>query len=140
MSVMTISLNPYLNFDGTTEKAMKFYADVLGGSLEIHRMGDSPMPVPEEHKNRIMHATVKSSAITLMASDTMPGQELTRGSQVHLSLNFTDKAEQDRVWSRLSTGGTVTMPLGDQFFGRFGMLTDEFGIQWMLHFHMAPAK
>lgn len=137
---MTFSINPYLNFDGNTEDAMKFYAEVLGGSLEVHRFGDNPMPVPAEHKNRIMHATVRSGAVTLMASDTMPGQGLKSGNQVHLSLNFDDKAEQDKIWNRLSAGATVTMPLGDQFFGRFGMLTDKFGIQWMLHFQEAPAK
>jgi PhnB protein len=62
------------------------------------------------------------------------------GGQVHLSLNFTDAAQQDIVWNRLAAGATVAMPLGDQFFGRFGMLTDKFGIPWMLHFQAAPAK
>jgi PhnB protein len=135
---MTTSLSPYLNFDGKTEEAMKFYAEAIGGSLEIHRFGDAPMPCPPEQKNRIMHATLRHEAIVLMASDTMPGQPLKTGSQVHLSLNFSDKGQQDAVWGRLSAGATVTMPLGDQFFGRFGMLVDKFGIQWMLHFQ--PAK
>jgi PhnB protein len=135
------TLSPYLNFDGKTEEAMKFYAEVLGGSLDIHRLGDSPMPVPAEFKNRIMHATLRANAITLMASDTMPGQTFTSGSQVHLSLNFDDPAAQDEVWGQLAAGGTVTMPLGDQFFGRFGMLVDKFGIQWMLHYQPAqPAQ
>jgi PhnB protein len=137
---MTTTLNPYLNFDGRTEEAMKFYAEVLGAKVEIMRFGDSPMPAAPEHKNRVMHATVKTESITLMASDTMPGQPVQSGSSVHLSLNFTDKGEQQKAWDRLAAGGKVTMPLGDQFFGRFGMLTDKFGTQWMLHFNTAPSK
>jgi PhnB protein len=135
---MTMTMNPYLNFDGKTEEAMKFYSEALGGKLEIMRFSDTPPnagpPVPPEHKNRVMHATIKTNSFTLMASDTMPGQPLTKGSQVHVSLNFTDKAEQDRVWSKMQNGSHVTMPLADQFFGRFGTLTDKFGVQWMLHY------
>jgi PhnB protein len=134
------TLHPYLNFDGKTEEAMKFYAEALGAKLEIMRFGDSPMPAAPEHKNRVMHATLKTDGINLMASDTQPGQQAENGSSVHLSLNFTDKGEQQRVWDRLAVGGTVAMPLGDQFFGRFGMLTDKFGTHWMLHFNTAPAK
>jgi len=137
---MKTTINPYLNFDGNTEEAMKFYAEALGAKLEIRRMGDSPMPVAAEHKNRVMHAALKTDGITLMASDTQPGQSVQNGSSVHLSLNFTDKGEQRRVWDRLAAGGAVTMPLGEQFFGLFGMLTDKFGMHWMLHFEDTSSK
>lgn len=135
-----ISLNPYLNFDGKTEAAMTFYADVLQGKLELMRFGDSPMPMAPEHKDRVMHATIKVDGVTLMASDTMPGQRASSGDSVHLSLNFTSKAEQDRVWARLAEGGTVTMPLKDEFFGRFGALKDKFGMSWMLHLDASLQK
>ena len=137
---MTTTINPYVNFDGNTEQAVKFWAEALNAKLEIMRFGDSPMPSTPETKNRVMHATVKTDALTLMASDTMPGQPAATGGNVSLSLNFTDKAEQTRVWDRLAVGGKVTMPLNDEFFGRFGMLTDKFGVSWMLHFNTAPAK
>ena len=140
---MTTTMNPYLNFDGKTEEAMKFYAEALGGKLDIMRFGDTPPgagpPVAPEHKNRVMHATLKTDGFTMMASDTMPGQPLDKGSQVSCSLNFTDKNDQDRAWKKLENGAKVTMPLSEQFFGRFGMLTDKFGIHWMLHWQ-APQK
>ncbi|MEW5850212.1 MAG: VOC family protein [Myxococcota bacterium] len=136
---MPTTMNPYLNFDGNTEEAMKFYADVLGGKLDLMRFSDGGMPHPPEAKNRVMHATLMTDSITLMASDTQPGQPVVKGNQVHISLNFSDKNEQTRVWERLSAGANVTMPLGDQFWGRFGMLTDRYGIQWMLN-HQAPKK
>jgi PhnB protein len=134
------SLNPYLNFDGKTEEAMKFYAEALGGKLEIMKFGDSPMPSTPETKNRVMHATLKSEGLNLMASDTMPGQPATPGANVHLSLNFTDLKEQDRVWGKLSNGGKVSMPLKEEFFGRFGALTDRFGVNWMLHAETEQSK
>lgn len=131
---MTTTLHPYLTFAGNTEEAMRFYAEALGGTLEIMRFGDSPMPANPETKDLVMHATLKAEGITLMASDGRPDQKIENGNSVHLSLNFTDNNQQDRVWQRLAVGGTVTMPLGDQFFGRFGMLTDKYGMHWMLHF------
>lgn len=137
---MSTTLNAYLNFSGRTEQAMKFYAEAMGGKLEIMRMGDSPMPCPPEDKNRVMHATLTTDSIRLMASDTPSAQPVPSGTGgIHLSLNFTDVGEQDRVWKNLSAGATITMPLGDTFFGRFGMLTDKFGMPWMLHF-AAPGK
>ena len=131
---MSTSLHPYLNFDGNTAEAMTFYAAALGGSLNIIRMGDSPVPVDEASKDRVMHATVSTPGIRLMASDTMYGMTVSPGNSVHLSLNFTDPAEQEAVWGRLSEGATITMPLSQQFFGRFGMLVDRFGMSWMLHY------
>ena len=56
------------------------------------------------------------------------------GNGVHLSLNFASPEEQTAVWDRLAAGATITMPLDQQFFGRFGMLTDRFGVPWMLHY------
>ena len=130
---MATTINPYVMFDGNCEEAVKFWAEVLGAELDIRRMGDSPMPVPPEAKNRVMHATVKAGALLLMASDSMVGQPEERGGPISLSLHFTKKEEQTRVWDRLAQGGAVIVPLDDQFWGRFGMLKDKFGIQWMLN-------
>lgn len=110
---------------------MRFYGAVLGLPVEIHTMGDSPMTVPEELRDRIMHASIRSETLVLMASDTMPGMPTPGGSQVHLSLAFETHDEQDRVWAALAEGGQITMPLADQFFGRFGTLIDRYGVQWM---------
>jgi PhnB protein len=130
---MATTLNPYLTLDGNCEQAVKFWAEILGATLDIKRMGDSPMPCPPEAKNRVMHAALKTPDLLLMASDSMVGQPLAKGSQIALSLHFTSKEEQDRVWHGLAAGGSVIMPLEDQFWGRFGMLFDKFGIQWMLN-------
>ena len=56
----------------------------------------------------------------------------TAGDSVSLSLSFDNEAEQQRVWDKLAVGATIGMPLANQFFGRFGTLTDKFGTSWML--------
>ncbi|HEY4220600.1 MAG TPA: VOC family protein [Myxococcota bacterium] len=137
---MTTTIQPYLNFDGQAEAAMKFYAEALGGKLEIITFGESPMPVEPEHKKRVMHSSLTTDTWKFMASDTMPGQPAKKAGNVSMSLSFTEANEQQRCWDRLAAGANITMPLGEQFFGKFGMLTDKFGVPWMLDLNKAPAK
>ena len=134
---MATTVNPYVTLNGDCAEAVAFWAAALGATTHIFRMGESPMPVPPEAKDRVMHATLKTDSLTIMASDTMPGQPDSASGNVTVSLNFTDKDEQTRVWDQLSAGAIVAMPLGDQFWGRFGMLTDRFGVAWMLN-HEPP--
>lgn len=129
---MSADLNPYLNFDGNCAEAMRFYGEVLGVEPSILWFKDAPMPAPPGSENRVIHATVAGPGFSLMASDTMPGMPFTMGSNVYLSLGFKDRDEQTRVFEALSAGGRVEMALGEQFFGRFGSLTDRFGVHWMV--------
>lgn len=127
------TLVPYLNFNGRTEEAMRFYADSIGGKLEVMHLGDVPMPqpVPPEHKNRVLHASLKTPTLTLLASDGRVDQPTVFGDNVNLCLQFADNAELQRVFDKLAAGGTVTQPPIDAFFGRFGLLKDRFGMSWM---------
>ena len=85
--------------------------------------------------DRILHAELHSGPVVLMASDTMPGMPFHRGSNFHISITCDSLAEMERMFAALSAGGTVTMAMHDAFWGgRFGMLTDQFGIGWMLSF------
>lgn len=112
---MATTMNPYVTLNGTCPEAVKFWSEAPGATSHVMRMGDSPMQVPPEAKDLVMHATIKTDSLILMASDGMGGTAPTPGTQVSISLNFTDKDEQTRVWERLSKGGTITMPLSDQF-------------------------
>jgi PhnB protein len=125
-------MNPYLNFDGNCAEAMKYYAGIFGTEPEIQRFSDAPIPAPPGTEDRVMHASFRVGDTTLMASDTMPGMPFAQGSNVHLSVAFADRDEQTRIFEALADGGSVDMPLADQFFGRFGMLTDRFGVKWMV--------
>lgn len=130
-------LSPYLNFNGNCEEAMTFYQSTLGGKLEISRFGDfaSPeMPVPDEQKNSVMHATLNNDTLSFMASDGKPNEPVVFGDSVHLSIAGKDEAALTQFFTSLREGGTVTMPLEKQVWGdSFGMLTDKYGIHWMIN-------
>jgi len=135
---MASKLNPYISFENTAKPAMEFYHQVLGGELVLSTFGD--MGDAGESKDLIMHASLETPAgITLMAADAPPGMEFTAGTQISVSLSGDDDAELRGYWDGLSAGGTVTMPLEKQVWGDvFGMLTDKFGINWMVNIS-APA-
>lgn len=129
------NLNPYLTFNGNCKEAMTFYHQCLGGNLEIMPFGDSGIEVPDEAKDKTMHAVLTIDSIILMASDTMPGQNITFGSNMSLSINCSSREEVDKLYASLGEGGIQTMPLQDTFWGAyFGMLDDKFGVQWMFNY------
>jgi len=127
-------LNVYLAFPGTCEEALNFYKNCFDGEIvSISRFGESPVEAPEEYKQKIMHAEFKAEGMYLMASDGMPGQPVQPGDMVSLSVDLPDAHEQETIFNRLAEGGKVTMPLEETFWGAvFGMVTDKFGIHWML--------
>ncbi len=129
------NLNPYLCFDGTCEEALNFYKEALDGEIvHVHTFGQSPMPVAEEKKNKVMHAEFKAEGVHFMACDNGDGYTLNVGNNISMSLNFTDEGEQEAVFNKLSAGGTVSMPLQDTFWeAKFGMFIDKYGISWMLN-------
>ena len=128
------NLMPYLFFNGQCKDALEFYAQAMGGEItSMQTFGEAPGEVPAGAENRIMHADFKAGDVSFMASDGMPGQDIPRSGPVALSLDFSDADEQATVFHELAEGGEITMALQDTFWGsRFGMVTDKFGIQWML--------
>lgn len=126
---------PYLNFNGNAAEALAFYSKVLDGAVLFQQtFGESPMESPAEMKDKIMHATFKAGDLTIMVSDCMPGQPLLAGTNVSLSLNFTDEAAIEKTFAAFSEGSKITMPLQETFWGaKFGMLTDKFGFHWMFN-------
>ena len=59
---------------------------------------------------------------------------------MHVDVRGAARGDPTVGWREPHEGATITMPLNEEFFGRFGMLTDKFGVQWMLHFNTAPSK
>ncbi len=129
-------LNPYLNFNGTAEKAIKLYESALGAKTDrIMRFGDIPdFKVEPEHKNRVMHAALFIGEGVVMVSDCQPDQPFASGDNVHVSLDCDDVADVTKKFEALAVGGKVLMPLQDMFWGaKFGMLKDAYGISWMFN-------
>ncbi|MET0313860.1 MAG: VOC family protein [Hansschlegelia sp.] len=138
-------VQPYLFFEGRCEEAIAFYKRELGAEeLMKLRFSESPDPVPAGvvppgSEDRIMHACLKVGETQFMASDgCCSGNGGFQGFS--LSLTVPDEAEADRVFAALSDGGEVRMPLGPTFFSpRFGMLSDRFGVGWMVAVAMPEA-
>ena len=131
-------LTPYLFFDGNCREAMAFYKSCFGGKLELMTYADAPEgnPCPggdiQSARDKIMHACMTKDDFMLMASDNPMGAPVT-GDNVHLSVECSTMFEIQELFNALGDGGEVVMPLADTFWGaHFGMLTDRFGIHWML--------
>ncbi|MFN2457778.1 MAG: VOC family protein [Chitinophagaceae bacterium] len=127
-----MKLTPYLSFSGNCEEALNFYAKIFNGEIKnLSRFEGSPAESMSEDKQKILHANFEADGLSFMASDGGKGVE---GDMVHLSINFDDVEDQQKIFENLSQGGKVTMPLEDAFWGaRFGMLTDKYGINWMVN-------
>ncbi len=126
----------YLFFEGRCEEALEFYRRALGAEVTmIMRYQESPDPAmcPPGAADKIMHASVRIGNTTLMASDgRCEGPAAFQGFALALSL--TDKAEAQRLFTALSEGGEVLMPLAETFFSPlFGMVADHFGVSWMIN-------
>jgi PhnB protein len=131
-------IETYLFFDGTCEEAMAFYREKLGASVEFimryKEAPEAPPPgrIPAGWENKIMHASLLLNDTRIMASDDCTGGSKTR-SGFALVLSTATEVEADHAFTALSDGGKVSMPLSKTFFSpKFGMLTDKFGIMWMV--------
>lgn len=139
---MHTHLNAYLNFKDTAREAMTFYHSVFGGKLEMTTFKDGMggMPVDPADENKIMHAVLEAeNGITFMASDSSSEMTFVSGAQISLSLSGDNDTELRGYWEKLSSEGTVIMPLEVAPWGdAFGMVKDRFGIQWMVN--ISPKK
>lgn len=133
------AINITIIFNGKTEAALNFYKSVFGGDfINFQRMKEMPgaPPMSAEEGEKILHAALPVGNSVLMAMDMPQGRgTVNEGNNFMVTLDTSSEEETTRVFSRLSEGGVVTMPLGHQFWGAFfGMVTDQFGIQWMLSY------
>lgn len=134
-----IKLETYLNFNGNTEEAFEFYKSVFGGEFSsLIRFRDMPMDgvsIPEEDADKIMHISLPIGENSLMASDSLEslGMKLNQGNNVYIFIAPDSKEEADRIFSALSAGGVIEMPMSDQPWGDyFGSFRDKFGVMWMI--------
>jgi len=135
-----MQIQPYLFFDGSCEEAIDFYKTTVGAKVEMMmRFKEAPpeMPAAPEHAEKIMHATVQIGDSTVLMSDGhCNGQAAFQGFA--MSLIVADDAEAAAKFAALGAGGQVQMPLGKTFFSpSFGMLTDRFGVSWMVYVPLA---
>lgn len=127
----------YLFFKGNCDEAVTFYGRTLGATvLHLSRYQDSPEPMPDGMvpagwDDKVMHVSLKIGDSTVMACDSPEGGDF---KGIQLSVNTTDMSQAREVFGALGEGGKVTMPLDKTFWSEgFGMLTDRFGVPWMVN-------
>jgi PhnB protein len=135
--------NTYLNFNGNCEEAFLHYKSVFGGEFNhFGRFGEMPdsedYKVPESDKNKVMHVSLPIGSSILMGSDCGADWASTfkQGNNFSISITASSREEADRIFSNLAKDGIVTMPMNQTFWGDyFGMLTDKFGVNWMMSYN-----
>ena len=132
-----MQVQPYIFFDGRCEEALEFYRKALNAEVVMMmRFKENPEPQSghdtSENGEKILHAAFKIGQTDLMASDGYAkGKPEFKG--ITLSLSAANEADARKTFSALSEGGEVQMPLGKTFYSPcFGMLTDRFGVSWMV--------
>ncbi len=135
------TINPYINFNGNAEEAFNFYKSVFGGEFEsIVRFKDlesSEFPVPETEADKIMRITLPIGGNLLIANDVPaalgPVNENENRSKIAVTAESREEAE--KIFSGLSAGGTVEMPMDQSPWGTyFAMFRDQYGIEWTVEF------
>jgi PhnB protein len=131
------TITPYLFFGGRCEEALAFYGQALGAEVEmLMRFSESPEAPPPGmlqpgFEKKVMHASFRVRGIPLMASDGCDDKSKAEGFR--LALAVPSESEARRAFDALAAGGSVQMPLDKTFWSPcFGMLTDRFGIGWMV--------
>jgi len=134
---MTTVIQPYLFFGGRTEEALAFYKGAIGAQVDmVLKFNQSPEPMPPGmlppgYENKVMHSQFRVGESVVMASDGCGETKKFEGFS--LSLGVKSEAEADRAFAALAQGGKVDMPLAKTFWSpKYGMLTDKFGVGWMV--------
>lgn len=132
-------IEAYVFFNGTCEEAFAFYQSALGGELNLNRYEGSPMEaqLAAGDKRKIMHASLVADGATIMGADAVGDWQRTVGNNFALSLATGNESQGRNAFAKLAAGGKVTMELSPTFWGAklFGMLTDKFGVDWMVSVH-----
>ena len=130
-----MKLYTYLNYGGNCRQAFEFYAEHLGGRIEMlmtHGEMPGPSQVPPERRNDVLHARMAIGGATLLGAD-VPPERFQPMRSAYLSLSLDSDEEAERIYALLSEGGQIFMKMEETFFAhRFAMLRDRFGTSWML--------
>lgn len=144
------TVNIYLTFNGNCREAFEFYRSVFGGDFQyVGTFGEMPPqegmpPISDDLKDKIMHISLPISKETALMGSDAGGEwapNLQQGNNFTISVNVDSTKEADRIFNALAVEGNITMPLAKTFWeAYFGMLTDKFGINWMVNCELASHK
>lgn len=132
-----LGVSPYITFKGNCREAIEFYKNALNAEvLFTQTVGESPMPEMGPPEN-IMHSTLKIGDSTIMMSDDPRPDAAAGGGNISLAIGLNDPERARKLFDKLASGGSVIMPLAKTYWAEaFGMVTDKFGVKWMINCDM----
>ena len=135
------TINPYINFNGNAEEAFTFYKSVFGGEfgtiVRFKDIASVEFPIPETEANKIMRITLPIGGNVLIANDVPEsmGPVSENENRSKISVSTESREEADRIYSGLTDGASIEMPMSDSPWGTyFGMFRDKYGIEWTIEF------
>ncbi len=135
-------INPHINFNGNAEEAFTFYKSVFGGEfsriVRLKDLASAEFPVAEKDENNILNIALPIGKTNFLMGNDVPefmGKVNERENRSKISISAESKEEADKLFSGLSAGGEIEMPIAGSPWGTyFGMFRDKFGIEWMVDF------
>jgi PhnB protein len=129
-----IQLNPFINFGGRAREALELYHKVLGGNLVLQTMNGKGTTRTAGPGDPIAYGRLEAEGVLIVGTDGHPSYPANWGDNVALSIGGTDKELLTRIFSGLSDGGQIKMPLTKQADGtQTGWFADRFGINWAVN-------
>ena len=135
-------INPHINFNGNAEEAFSFYKSVFGGEfaqvLRLKDLSNPGFPIAENDANKIMHIALPIGQNILMGNDVPEGMGPVNENENRskISVSAESREEADKLFTGLSEGGNIEVPIGDSPWGSyFAMFRDKYGIEWMIDFN-----
>jgi PhnB protein len=141
-------INPHINFNGNAEEAFTFYKSVFGGEfsrvVRFKDMANPEFPIPEREHQKIMHIALPISATNTLMGNDVPeifGKVNEKEHRSKICVHADSKQEADKIYTGLSEGGEIEMPIADSPWGSyFGMFRDKYGIEWMVEYDAQARK
>ena len=130
---MTITTTTHLNFRGDARAALEFYHSVFGGQLIAVSYADAHRD--NTNTDHIVFGSVTSDdGFRVMAYDVQAARAYDAGTNaLYVSVRGTAADEIAELWEKLAAGSTIVEPLeASQWSPLYGMLTDPFGVTWVL--------
>lgn len=123
----------FLTFqDNNAENAMNFYVELFDNS-KINKVQRWEKEGPGK-EGTIMHATFHLNGKQFMCSDSPPVHDWNFTPAVSNYIECKNESELEKLFSKLSENGEVTMPLNNYGFSqKFGWVIDQFGVSWQLN-------
>ena len=132
---MSVTTTPHINTRGRTREVLEHYRSVFGGDVVLATYADIHAAESPEQADDVAFGQLQAdNGFQIMAYDVQPSKEYDAGTNAfYVALRGTDPQEIQAMWDGLAPGATVLTPIGSAPFSPFyGMLTDRFGVTWII--------